>query len=202
MQELDIEGVWLHTPQIHHDDRGLILEWFNGRDFQEHLGHGLSVAQANCPVTRRGAIRGIHFADVPPGQAKYITCVAGTVLDVVVDLRVGSPTYSEWLAVRLDDQRRQSLYLAEGLGHALMGLSDAATVLYLCSTPYQPEREHGIHPLDPRIAIAWPAEIEPVLSARDAAAPTLAEAERAGLLPSYAECQAHLKRLRNAVPLP
>lgn len=189
MRQLAIQGAWLHTPRIHSDERGSVLEWFSGQDFSESVGHRLSVAQANCPVTRRGAIRGIHFADVPPGQAKYITCAAGAILDVVVDLRTGSPTFGEWTSVRLDDQNRCALYIAEGLGHALMALSDEATALYLCSTPYTPEREHSIHPLDPDIGIDWPAGITPILSERDASAPTLAQAGRDGLLPAFRDTQ-------------
>ena len=189
MRRLEIEGAWLHSPLIHQDERGSILEWFNGKQFRESVGHELNVAQANCPVTRRGAIRGIHFADVPPGQAKYITCASGAILDVIVDLRTGSPTFGQWISVRLDDHNRCSLYLAEGLGHAFMALSEEATALYLCSTPYSPEREHGIHPLDPAIGIKWPADITPILSARDASAPTLAEAERLGLLPTFHSTQ-------------
>ncbi|MEU9478097.1 dTDP-4-dehydrorhamnose 3,5-epimerase [Streptomyces sp. NPDC048191] len=189
MRRLAIEGVWLHSPLIHRDERGSVLEWFNGEEFRKSVGHELTAAQANCPVTRRGAIRGIHFADVPPGQAKYITCAAGAILDVVVDLRTGSPTFGRWLSVRLDDRNRDALYIAEGLGHAFMALSEEATAFYLCSTPYTPEREHGIHPLDPDIGIDWPAGTTPVLSARDAAAPTLKEAERDGILPSFRATQ-------------
>jgi len=139
-------------------------------------------------VSRRGVLRGVHFADVPPGQAKYVTCVAGAILDVVVDIRVGSPTFGRWEAVRLDDENRRALYVAEGLGHAFLALSESATVVYLCSQPYAPAREHGIHPLDPELGIDWPLDGEPVLSAKDAAAPTLAEARAAGLLPGYDAC--------------
>lgn len=120
----------------------------------------------------------------------------GAVLDVVVDIRVGSPTYGQWEAVRLDDETRHAVFLAEGLGHAFMALTDDATVVYLCSTGYAPGREHGVHPLDPELGIAWPEGIAPVLSEKDAEAPTLAEAERAGLLPSYEECKAYYAELR------
>ena len=117
-------------------------------------------------------------------------------MDVAVDLRVGSPGFGRWQAVRLDDENRDALYLGEGLGHGFVALTEQATVLYLCSTPYAPAREHGVHPLDPAIGIAWPSETEPVLSDKDAAAPTLAEAQTAGLLPDYAECQAYAAKLR------
>ncbi|HEU4674409.1 MAG TPA: dTDP-4-dehydrorhamnose 3,5-epimerase, partial [Motilibacteraceae bacterium] len=137
-----------------------------------------------------GVVRGVHFADVPPSQAKYVSCLSGAVLDVVVDIRVGSPTFGRWDAVRLDDVDHRALYLAEGLGHAFMALTDGAVVSYLCSAPYAPQREHGLHPLDPGLALPWPADVEPLLSPKDAAAPTLAEALAAGLLPTYEDCVA------------
>src|ERR1022692_3423939 len=104
MKALGIEGAWVFTPRVHLDNRGAFLEAFRGADFDAALGYRLEVAQVNCSVSRRGVIRGIHYADVPPGQAKYVTCVAGAVLDVVVDLRVGSPTYAAWAAIQLDDE--------------------------------------------------------------------------------------------------
>ncbi|GAA2453850.1 dTDP-4-dehydrorhamnose 3,5-epimerase [Streptomyces lavendulocolor] len=188
MREMGIEGAWVMEPRIFHDDRGSFHEWFRAPDLHEAAGYGLGLAQANCSVSARGTLRGVHFADVPPGQAKYVTCVRGAVLDVVVDLRTGSPTYRAWEAVRLDDREHRAVHLAEGLGHAFMALTDDATVVYLCSRGYAPAREHGVHPLDPALGIDWPAGITPVLSGKDAAAPTLAEAERAGLLPSYEAC--------------
>ena len=148
------------------------------------------MAQVNCSVSVRGAIRGIHFSDIPPGQAKYVTCISGAILDVVVDLRVGSPGYGRWAAVPLDAKSRRAVFIAEGLGHAFMTLSDEATAVYLCSTPYAPAREHGVHPLDPDIGIAWPEDVPPILSDKDAAAPSLAAARAAGQLPDYADCLA------------
>ncbi len=156
----------------------------------------MQIAQANCSISRRGVIRGIHFAEVPPGQAKYVTCVNGAIIDVIVDLRVCSPGFGRWTAVQLDDETRRAVFLAEGLGHAFMALSDQASVLYLCSTPYAPGREHVVHPLDTDVGIAWPAGIEPILSEKDAAAPSLTQARSAGLLPSYHDCLAWAARLR------
>jgi dTDP-4-dehydrorhamnose 3,5-epimerase len=198
MDPLSIEGAWACTPTIRSDARGSFLELFRGGEFLAALGYRLEVAQANCSVSRRRVIRGIHFTDVPPGQAKYVSCLAGAILDVVVDLRTGSPGYGRWEAVRLDDENRRSLFISEGLGHAFMALSETATVVYLCSTPYTPDREHGVHPLDPAVGIAWPGGSEPVLSDKDAAAPSLAEARAARLLPSYRDCQAHTEALRAA----
>ncbi|MGV1035875.1 MAG: dTDP-4-dehydrorhamnose 3,5-epimerase [Candidatus Nanopelagicales bacterium] len=188
LRPLSIEGAYLMAPKRHGDSRGYFLEWFKEDVFAATVGHGLHLAQANCSVSARGSMRGIHFADVPPSQAKYVTCVTGAVLDVAVDIRVGSPTFGQWEAVRLDPDNRCALYLSEGLGHVFLALEDQSTVLYLCSTPYAPDREHGINPLDPEIGIVWPSNIEPLLSPKDAQAPTLSEAAAAGLLPSYEAC--------------
>jgi dTDP-4-dehydrorhamnose 3,5-epimerase len=196
VEALDVDGAWLFTPRVHGDSRGSFLEWFKLAELGEDLGHPMEVAQANCSVSRRGVIRGIHFSDVPPGQAKYVTCASGAIMDVVVDLRAGSPGFGRWAAVRLDDENRRALYIAEGLGHAFAALADQATVLYLCSTPYAPGREHGVHPLDPAIGISWPKGLETILSDKDAEAPSLAEALAAGLLPEYADCQARAALLR------
>jgi len=199
MNPLGIEGAWVYTPQVHHDDRGSFAEAFRGAEFAAALGYQLDVAQANSSVSRRGVIRGIHYADVPPGQAKYVTCLAGAILDVVVDLRAGSPSFGKWEAVQLDADTRRAVFLSEGLGHAFMALTDGATALYLCSTPYAPGREHGVDPLDPTIGIAWPTDEEDgalVLSDKDADAPTLEEALRAGQLPRYEDCTAYLDVLR------
>ncbi|MFL6240003.1 MAG: dTDP-4-dehydrorhamnose 3,5-epimerase family protein [Actinomycetes bacterium] len=195
MEPLGIDGAWVHTPVVHRDDRGSFQEWFRGAEFAAALGHRLGLAQANMSVSRRGVVRGIHFADVPPGQAKYVTCARGAALDVVVDIRVGSPTYGRWEAVQLDEEDRRAVYLGEGLGHAFCALTDETTVVYLCSTPYAAEREHGIDPMDPEIGIEWPAGITPVLSGKDAEAPGLSAARDAGLLPSYGECKAYVSGL-------
>ncbi|GIH91017.1 dTDP-4-dehydrorhamnose 3,5-epimerase [Planobispora siamensis] len=188
MEPLSIDGAWLYTPRVHADSRGAFLEAFRAADLREAASLRLDLAQLNCSVSRRGVLRGVHFADVPPGQAKYVMCVSGAVLDVVVDVRAGSPTFGRWEAVRLDEETRRGLYIAEGLGHAFLALSDGATVVYACSQPYAPGREHGVHPLDPAVGIDWPLEGEPLLSDKDAAAPTLQEALTAGLLPDYEVC--------------
>lgn len=197
-RELSVPGAWEITPLQHGDPRGVFLEYFQGGPFRAATGHRFDLQQANCSVSAAGVLRGIHFADVPPGQAKYVTCAKGAVLDVAVDLRVGSPTFGGWDAVLLDDVDRRAIFLSEGLGHAFLSLEDDSTVLYLCSTGYAPGREHGINPLDPAIGIDWPTagrhgtSLRPVLSDKDRAAPTLAEAAAQGLLPSLASVEAYL----------
>jgi len=198
VRELKVAGAWEITPKQFGDDRGVFLEWFKAETFTALTGHPLDLQQANMSVSAAGVLRGIHFADVPPGQAKYVTCPRGAVLDVVVDVRVGSPTFGQWDSVLLDDVDRRAIYLSEGLGHAFCSLEDGSTVTYLCSTGYAPEREHGIHPLDPTVAIEWPttardgSALEFELSAKDLAAPSLLDAAAAGILPSYEASLAYL----------
>jgi len=206
IRELAVCGAYEITPKQFGDPRGRFLEWFKAEAFEAVLGHPLSLAQANLSVSAAGVLRGIHFADVPPGQAKYVTCVAGAVLDVVVDIRQGSDTFGHWDSVLLDDVNRRGIYLGEGLGHAFMSLADGSTVTYLCSEPYAPAREHEVHPLDPEIGIDWPdvgrdgAPLTPQLSAKDAAAPSLAEAREQGLLPQAEVVADYVASLRGDVP--
>ncbi|MBT2508903.1 dTDP-4-dehydrorhamnose 3,5-epimerase family protein [Streptomyces sp. ISL-98] len=190
------------TPRLFRDDRGVFAEEFVQESLVGSVGHPLALAQVNCSTSRRGVIRGIHCAAVPPGQAKYVSCQHGAVLDVVVDLRVGSPMFGAFATVPLHSVERRSVYIAEGLGHAFAALSEEATVSYLCSTPYAPEREFGVNPLDPAIGVPWGVEGEPILSPKDLAAPTLGEAEHAGLLPGYADCRALYASLRDSAGHP
>lgn len=195
---MTVPGAWVFTPRVHGDDRGLFLEWYREADLAAAAGHPLKLAQANSSTSRRGVLRGIHFADLPPSQAKYVYCPAGEVLDVVVDLRVGSPTFGRHDAVQLGETDRRAVYVSEGLGHGFIALTEQATVTYLVSAPYAPGREHGVNPLDPELALPWPADLAPVLSDKDAAAPLLREAREAGLLPDYAECRRFTDGLRDA----
>jgi dTDP-4-dehydrorhamnose 3,5-epimerase len=195
-RELAVKGAFEFTPRQHGDDRGMFLEWFKIADLTAAIGHPLNLAQANMSISRAGSLRGIHYADVPPGQAKYVTCPAGAVLDVIIDIRVGSPTFGAVDAVQLDSEHRRAVYLPEGLGHGFLALTDNSTLTYLCSTGYNPGGEHGIHPLDPELKLPWPTDVEFTLSPKDAAAPTLAQALQDGLLPSYEVCQNYEQSLR------
>ncbi|MEZ0107316.1 dTDP-4-dehydrorhamnose 3,5-epimerase [Catenulispora sp. EB89] len=191
---LSIEGAWEITPRLHGDPRGLFTEWYRFDHLAEAVGHPLDLRQGNLSVSAAGVVRGIHFADVPPGQAKYIMCTRGAVLDVIVDIRVGSPTFGQWQGVRLGEDNRKAVYVSEGLGHGFCALTDDATLTYLCSATYNPGHEHGIHPLDAELGIDWPAEV-PQLSERDLKSPSLAEAKDSGLLPDYAACVGYTKSL-------
>nr|WP_319457919.1 MULTISPECIES: dTDP-4-dehydrorhamnose 3,5-epimerase [unclassified Mycobacterium] len=188
VRALSVPGAWELTPAVHADPRGVFYEWFADREFTAMTGHRLDLRQANVSVSAASVLRGLHFAQLPPSQAKYVTCLRGSVFDVVVDIRVGSPTFGQWDSVLLDDVDHRSIYLSEGLAHGFLALQDDSTVSYLCSAGYAPEREHTICATDPALDIEWPVSA-PKLSDRDAAAPTLAEVRAAGLLPTWDEAR-------------
>lgn len=179
------------TPVQRTDDRGVFLEWYRFDELERVVGHRLDLRQANMSVSKRGVVRGVHFADVPRGQAKYVKAVSGAVLDFVIDIRVGSPTFGRWDSVRLDTETHKAVYISEGLGHCFVALTDDAAVTYLVSDVYNPGAEHGITPLDPELGLVFPEEAgEALLSPKDLEAPTLAEAAAAGLLPTWSDMRA------------
>ena len=182
---LQIPHSYVVTPKVHSDDRGNFWEWYKFDKLAAEIGHPLSLRQANASVSKRGVFRGIHFAELNPGQAKYVSCTSGEVLDIVVDIRVGSPTFGKVETVLLNDSNRRSVYLSEGLGHGFIALSDNAVVTYLVSGVYDPQREHGINPLDIEIDFDLPEDLEIHLSHKDKDAPTLLEAQAQGLLPTW-----------------
>ncbi len=179
------------TPVQRADDRGVFLEWYRFDELERVVGHRLDLRQANMSVSKRGVVRGVHFADVPRGQAKYVQAVSGAVLDFVIDIRVGSPTFGQLDSVRLDTETHKADYISEGLGHCFVALTDDAAVTYLVSDVYNPGAEHGITPLDPELGLVFPEEAgEARLSPKDLEAPTLAEAAAAGLLPTWSYMRA------------
>ena len=194
IRPLSIAGAFEVTPRQLQDSRGTFAEGFRIDRLAEAIGHELRVRQTNISVSTAGALRGIHYSDVPPSQAKYVTATSGVFIDFVVDLRVGSPTYGQWDSVRLDSIHRRAVYVAEGLGHALACVEDGVAV-YLCSELFNPARERGVNPLDPEIALALPEGFVPVVSDKDAAAPTLEAAADQGVLPTLEACLAHLASL-------
>jgi dTDP-4-dehydrorhamnose 3,5-epimerase len=195
-RELSVPDVIEFTPQVFPDARGQFVAPFQQSAFLAATGHRLQLAQSNHSVSRRGVIRGVHFSDVPPGQAKYVHCTRGSLLDVAIDVRMGSPTFGRWCSVLLDTTAYRCVYLAEGVGHAFLALSDDTVMAYLCSTGYAPSAERTVNPLDPALGLPWPADVEPILSAKDRAAPTLAEAAAAGILPHWSACQTRYANLR------
>jgi dTDP-4-dehydrorhamnose 3,5-epimerase len=200
VRELAVPGAFELVPRQFRDERGVFLEWYRFEELTAAVGHPLRLAQANCSVSARGVVRGVHYADVPPSQAKYVTCASGALMDFIIDIRVGSPTFGRWDAVRLDADRRAAVYLCEGLGHAFVALEPDTVAMYLCSEVYNPTGERGINPLDPALGIDFAQYLEPgaelILSDKDTDAPSLARARADGLLPSWADCQALDERLR------
>lgn len=192
IRELAVPDAWEITPVPWKDDRGLFLESFRHDRLAEATGRTFELQQANVSVSRRGVVRGIHFADTPPGQAKYVSVARGAGIDFIVDIRVGSPTFGTWDSVLLDADSRRSVFISEGLGHAFAALTDDATLTYLVSSTYNPAAEHDLNILDPDIGLVFPSELgEPVLSPKDLAAPSLAELLASGGLPDYAELRAY-----------
>jgi dTDP-4-dehydrorhamnose 3,5-epimerase len=183
---LKIRGSWLFTPKKFDDDRGSFHESFKLSTIAEVLNRGFEVKQANQSVSKAGVIRGIHWADVPPGQAKYISCPKGAIWDVVVDLRVGSETFGQWDAVELSAENNNSILLEEGLGHAFLSLADGTVVSYLCSEPFNPSAEHAINPLDETISISFDSHWDSkafLVSPKDSEALSFIEAQNLGILP-------------------
>ncbi len=196
-RELGVRHSYEVTPKLFADDRGLFTEWFRADHLEKHTGRSFATVQANLSRSRRGVVRGIHFASIPPSQAKFVTCVSGAVLDYVVDIRLGSPTFGMWDSVLLDDVDRRGIFIPEGLGHAFVALTDDAVVSYLVTAPFNAEREHGIDPTDASIGLAFPDDLgELKLSPKDTDAPSLAEAKELGLLPSYNAAVAYYSQLR------
>lgn len=199
IRELSIPDSYEITPVQRADDRGVFLEWYRFDLLEETIGHPLVLRQANTSVSKRGVVRGIHFADIPPGQAKYVTATRGAVIDYVIDIRVGSLTFGQWDSVHLDTIDRRAIYLGEGLGHCFVSLEDDSTVSYLVTDTYNASREHGINPLDSDVGLVFPEEAgELLLSPRDVDAPSLAEAAASGLLPVYSDVSAWYASLNKA----
>ena len=198
IRPLSISGAFEFTPVIRGDERGAFVETYRHEALEEAAGHSLTLRQANLSTSAKAVARGIHYALVPPGQAKYVTAPHGAFIDFIIDIRVGSPTFGQWDSVVIDDQDRRMVYLAEGLGHAIVALTEGATVSYLVSQVYNPERELSLNLLDPEIGLKFPFDPETLLtSPRDTAAPSLAEAGERGLLPRWDECNAYYGTLKN-----
>jgi dTDP-4-dehydrorhamnose 3,5-epimerase len=173
-----LDGVALIEPQVHGDERGFFVETFSRVQWAE-LGVDAEFVQHNHSRSGKGTLRGLHF-QTEPGQAKLLRCARGAILDVAVDIRRGSPTYGEWEAHVLDDERHRQLFVPIGFAHGFVVLSEVADVAYLVSSVYDPATEAGIAWNDPDIGVDWQVD-EPLLSGRDQTAPTLAEI--AGQLP-------------------
>lgn len=198
--EMSVPNAYRITPPKHPDRRGHFYEAFRAEVLSDIIGYPFVVGQANYSMSYRNTLRGIHGTTLPPGQAKLVTCVRGAVLDVAVDLRVGSPTFGQFDVTRQDEDSGIAVYLADGLGHAFLTLTDNARMNYLCSTEYVPGTMIEVDPLDPDIGIPWGLPEPPIMSDKDAGAVSLTEARSSGLLPTYEDCLAHYAALKESTP--
>jgi dTDP-4-dehydrorhamnose 3,5-epimerase len=173
VQELSIPGALLVQPTVHGDERGFFCETYREPDWSAH-GIPATWAQDNHSRSRQGVLRGMHFA-VGAGQAKLVRCARGRILDVVVDLRAGSPTFGQWASAELSDENMHQLFVPIGLAHGFVVLSEVADVTYKCTSVYDPAVERGIAYDDDAIGIRWPQGLDLLVSDRDAQAPCLAE---------------------------
>lgn len=185
-REMAVSGAYEFTPETFEDERGVFVSPFLAEVASSVIGHQFPLAQMSHSRSRTRVIRGVHFTSDPPGQQKYVSCARGRVMDVVVDLRVGSPTFGAWDAVELDDVSFRAIYLPPGVGHAYAALQDDVVMSYMLSRSYEPALEYEINPMDPELGLPWPWLADAVLSERDRDAPTLAEALASGTLPRYA----------------
>ena len=180
---LGIEGAWLAESPVWKDDRGSFREWFKAEDIKSVTGRNFGIEQANISVSSRGTLRGIHYSIAPRGQAKWITCVSGSIQDVIVDIRLDSKTFGQWIDIELNGDSGKSVFISEGLGHGFLALEDNTTVAYLVSTPFSPTDEYEINPLDEKIRVNWGLELNELkMSYKDKSAPNLSELELKDLL--------------------
>ena len=184
LRPLGIEGVWLAESPVWSDERGFFREWFKSGDIKTTTGIDFSIQQANISQSQQGVIRGIHYSLAPQGQAKWITCINGSIRDVIVDIRLSSPTFGKSVHVDLEGQDGKAILIGAGLGHGFASLAHSSTIAYLLSSPYSPAEEFEINPLDPGLGINWDLELSKVsLSEKDKLAPTLAARASEGKLP-------------------
>jgi dTDP-4-dehydrorhamnose 3,5-epimerase len=191
---LQIDGSWVIELSKFQDSRGFFFESFREDVAEKHFGRKFQVKQSNTSVSKKGSVRGIHYALVPPGQAKYVQCQKGSIIDYVIDIRIGSPTFSQFAEIKLSAENPQAIFIEEGLAHAFVALEDETVVTYLVSENYNPDREKGINPFDSELKIKWP-NINLELSGKDKLANSLEEAGNQNLLPTFDDCKSFIKSL-------
>ena len=185
LTELGIKGAWIVESDVWPDNRGSFREWFKPSESKEIIGFEFKVEQANLSISDYGVVRGIHYSLAPEGQAKWVTCAHGEILDFIIDLRTNSATYKKVESIQLSGNGNKSLLIGSGLGHAFVSLAQGSAVTYLLSSPYKPELEFEINPLDQSLKLDFgiPA-IGLIVSEKDKLAPTLIEQEISGRLPA------------------
>jgi dTDP-4-dehydrorhamnose 3,5-epimerase len=175
---LSIGGAWMIDPEPHADERGLFARTWCAREFAEH-GLSASFVQASVSFNEvAGTLRGLHYQASPHQEIKLVRCTAGSIYDVVVDLRPESPTYLAWQGETLSAQNRRAFYVPKGCAHGFISLADGSEVMYEISEYHHPESARGLRYSDPLLAIAWPCEPARI-SRRDAEYPLLSKRERA-----------------------
>jgi dTDP-4-dehydrorhamnose 3,5-epimerase len=193
-QPLKISGSWKIEFQKFDDNRGFFYESFKEEDFKKLIGRNLNIKQTNTSSSSKGSVRGIHYALVPPSQAKLVQCQSGSIKDYVIDIRVGSPTFGQFEEIELNENSASAVFIEEGLAHAFVALENQTVVTYFVTEKYNPEREKGINPFDKTLNVKWP-DLELILSDKDKQAITIEEAKNQGLLPSFDECKKFIKSL-------
>jgi len=191
---LSIDGSWKIEFKRLDDNRGFFYESFKEEDFKIHFGRNFKIKQTNTSSSSKGSVRGIHFAMVPPSQAKLVQCQRGSIKDYVIDIRVGSPTFGKFEVVELTENSASAVFIEEGLAHAFAALENHTVVTYYVTEKYNPEREKGINPFDKTLNIKWP-DLELIISEKDKQAISLDESEAQGLLPNYDECKKFIKSI-------
>ena len=193
-QPLKISGSWKIEFQKFDDNRGFFYESFKEEDFKKLIGRNLNIKQTNTSSSSKGSVRGIHYALVPPSQAKLVQCQRGSIKDYVIDIRVGSPTFGQFEEIELNENSASAVFIEEGLAHAFVALENQTVVTYFVTEKYNPEREKGINPFDKTLNVKWP-DLELILSEKDKQAISLEESKAQGLLPNYDECKKFIKSI-------
>jgi len=191
---LKFDGSWIIELKKFEDSRGFFYESFRDEIAKKYFGRELNVKQSNTSVSKKGSVRGVHYALLPPSQAKYVQCQKGSIIDYVIDIRLGSPTFSQFVEVELNATNPQAIFIEEGLAHAFVALEDETVVTYFVSENYNLEREKGINPFDSDLNIKWP-DINLELSEKDKLAISLKEAQVQNLLPMFDDCKKFIKSL-------
>lgn len=185
--ELGIKGCWEIELDHYNDSRGVFFESFKLNSLENIINRKFEVKQSNTSISKMGSIRGIHFAQLPPSQAKYIQCNNGSILDFIIDVRVGSPTFKQHVSVKLDGNSQKAIFIEEGLAHAFISLEDDTRVTYLVNQYFNPTNEKSINPFDEEIAINW-GNSTYILSEKDRSAHSLDEMKNSNQLPVYEDC--------------
>ena len=191
---LKIDGSWIIELNKFEDSRGFFYESFREEIAKKYFGREFIIKQSNTSVSKKGSVRGIHYALVPPSQAKYVQCQKGSIIDYVIDIRVGSPTFSQFAEVELSATKPQAIFIEEGLAHAFVAMEDETVVTYFVNENYNPEREKGINPFDSDLNITWPS-VNLELSEKDKLAISLKEAQVQNLLSTFDDCKKFIKSL-------